>query len=131
MALCPGRQRTSAPPIIAKGLVYPLQNYRASKLYTHVFASFSYTHHNTARIPFGIRVFLIVGRDGLECKQAKTPRRGVFAQRFTEIRSGARQACPDAVARLYFRKIAVLTMWRLRRLYEREPCRAVRARIES
>ena len=31
MALRPGRQRSSATPIIAKGLVYPLQNQRASK----------------------------------------------------------------------------------------------------
>ena len=31
MALRSGRQRSSAAPIIAKGLVYPLQNQRASK----------------------------------------------------------------------------------------------------
>ena len=31
MALRPGRQRSSATPIITKGLVYPLQNLRASK----------------------------------------------------------------------------------------------------
>ena len=45
MALRPGRQRLSATPIIAKGLVYPLQNQRASKLATHGFASKSDTHH--------------------------------------------------------------------------------------
>ena len=50
IVLRPGRQRSSATPIIAKGLVYLLQNYRASKLYTHVFASFSYTHHKDPRI---------------------------------------------------------------------------------
>ena len=32
-------------PIIAKGLVYPLQNHRASKLATHGFASKSDTRH--------------------------------------------------------------------------------------
>ena len=39
MALHPGRQRSSAAPIITKGLVYPLQNRRASKSATHGFAS--------------------------------------------------------------------------------------------
>ena len=46
MALRPGRYRSSAAPIIAKGLVYPLQNQRASKLATHGFASKSALHHN-------------------------------------------------------------------------------------
>ena len=32
IVLRPGRQRSSATPIIAKGLVDPLQNYRASKI---------------------------------------------------------------------------------------------------
>ena len=45
MAQRPGRQRSSATPIIAKGIVYPLQNLRASKLATHGFASKSDTHH--------------------------------------------------------------------------------------
>ncbi len=43
MALRPGRQRSNATPIIAKGLVYPLQNQRASKSATHGFASKSDT----------------------------------------------------------------------------------------
>ena len=46
MALRPGKQRLSATPIIAKGLVYPLQNLRASKLATHGFASKSDTRHS-------------------------------------------------------------------------------------
>ena len=45
MALRPERQRTSATPIIAKGLLYPLQNPRASKLATHSFTSKSALHH--------------------------------------------------------------------------------------
>ena len=45
MTLHPGRQRSGATPIIAKGLVYPLQNRRASKLATHGFASKSALHH--------------------------------------------------------------------------------------
>ena len=46
MALRPGRQRLSATPIIAKGLVSPLQNRRASKSATHGFASKSDTRHS-------------------------------------------------------------------------------------
>ena len=45
MVLHPGRQRLSATPIIAKGLVCPLPNRRASKSATHGFASKSATHH--------------------------------------------------------------------------------------
>ena len=45
MALRPGKQRLSATPIIAKGVLYPLQNPRASKLATHGFASKSDTRH--------------------------------------------------------------------------------------
>ena len=45
MALRPGRQRLSATPIIAKGVVYTLQNPRASKSATHGFASKSDTRH--------------------------------------------------------------------------------------
>ena len=47
MALRPGKQRLSATPIIAKGVLYPLQNPRASKLATHGFASKSDTRHKT------------------------------------------------------------------------------------
>jgi len=47
MALRPGRQRSSATPIIAKGVVYPLQNLRASKSATYGFASKSDTRHKT------------------------------------------------------------------------------------
>ena len=49
MALRPGRQRSSATPIITKGLVYPLKKQRASKLATHGFTSKSATHHKTKR----------------------------------------------------------------------------------
>ncbi len=45
MALRPGRQRSSATPIIAKVLPYPLQNRRASKSATHGFASKLDTRH--------------------------------------------------------------------------------------
>ena len=45
MAQRPGRQRSSATPIIAKGLLYPLPNHRASKSATHGFASKSDTRH--------------------------------------------------------------------------------------
>ena len=45
MALRPGRQRSSATPIIAKGELYPMQNPCASKSATHVFASKSALHH--------------------------------------------------------------------------------------
>ena len=45
MAFRPGRQRSSATPIITKGLVYPLKKQRASKLATHGFTSKSATHH--------------------------------------------------------------------------------------
>ena len=47
MALHPGRQRSRATPIIAKGLLYPLQNRCASKSATHGFVSKLDTHHNT------------------------------------------------------------------------------------
>jgi len=46
MALRPKRQRSSAAPIIAKGVLYPLQNLCASKSATHGFASKSATHPN-------------------------------------------------------------------------------------
>ena len=63
MALRPGRQRSSATPIIAKGSVYPLQNRCASKLATHGFASKSDTHHKTKDHPRGGLLFwLIDGR---------------------------------------------------------------------
>jgi len=43
MELRPGRQRLSAAPIIAKGLIYPLQNQRASKL-AHTALHLNRTH---------------------------------------------------------------------------------------
>lgn len=49
MALKPGRPRNLLPPLIAKGLLYPLRNRRASKLATHGFASISQSHHNNAK----------------------------------------------------------------------------------
>ena len=49
MALRPGRQRRGATPIIAKGIVYHLQNWCASKSATHGFASKSDEHHITLR----------------------------------------------------------------------------------
>ena len=49
MALRPGKQRLSATPIIAKGVLYPLQNPRASKLATHGFASKSDTRHKNPK----------------------------------------------------------------------------------
>ena len=51
MALRPGRQRLSATPIIAKGLLYPLQNRPASKSATHGFASKSATRHRKKHLP--------------------------------------------------------------------------------
>ena len=64
MALRPGRQRSSATPIIAKRLVYPLQNRRASKLATHGFASKSDTHHNKKHHPvFGAVLFALLAGD--------------------------------------------------------------------
>ena len=60
MALRPGRQRSSATLIIAKGVVYPLQNRRASKLTTHGFASKSATRHNTKGTPCGVP-FVLAG----------------------------------------------------------------------
>ena len=45
MALKSGRPRNLLTPILAKGLVYPLQNQRASKSATHGFASKSDTRH--------------------------------------------------------------------------------------
>ena len=60
MALRPGRQRRGATPIIAKGVVYPPQNPRASKSDSHGFASKSDTRHNKKSIAIAV-LFLLVG----------------------------------------------------------------------
>ena len=45
-----GRTRNLLTPIIAKGLVYPLQNRRTSKSATHGFASKSDTRHRKKQV---------------------------------------------------------------------------------
>ena len=67
MALRPGRWRSSATPIHARGLVYPLQNRRASKSATHGFASKSDKHHSKkhllAQVLFATMCSARAGRD--------------------------------------------------------------------
>ena len=71
MALRPGKQRLSATPIIAKGVLYPLQNPRASKLATHGFASKSDTRHNIKGTHMGA---FCVGSKSSRCRTAHLAR---------------------------------------------------------
>ena len=63
MALRPGKQRLSATPIIAKGVLYPLQNPRASKLATHGFASKSDTRHKNPKAMLSDFSFVSAGHN--------------------------------------------------------------------
>ena len=97
MALRPGRQRSSATPIIAKGSVYPLQNRCASKLATHGFASKSDTHHKTKDHPRGGLLFWLIDGRTRKAALGKAPvglfnRRGVSAEKRVRRTAGARKA---------------------------------------
>ena len=86
MALRPGKQRLSATPIIAKGVLYPLQNPRASKLATHGFASKSDTRHKRKDHPWGGLFFWHIDGRTRKAALGKAPvglfnRRGFSAEK--------------------------------------------------